>query len=115
MTARLAVVFPTTFDMNRATSAYVAKDGGPTCVPRSHLIDCLILSLDCFVNEPVALTASGVKSRSTLRSMIKEGLFPKPIRVSPGRIAWSKAEIAAGQKDRIQERDDAINNRRQLP
>ena len=35
----------------------------------------------------------------------REGTFPKPIRVSPGRIAWSEAEIAAWQKERMQERD----------
>jgi predicted DNA-binding transcriptional regulator AlpA len=61
--------------------------------------------LDRFVNEPVARAAAGVKSRSTLHSMIEEGLFPKPIRVSRGRIAWSAAEIAAWQKARMQERD----------
>jgi len=66
--------------------------------------------LDRFVNEPEARAAAGVKSRSTLQSMIKDGLFPKPIRVSPGRIAWSEAEIAAWQQDRIQERDNAITN-----
>jgi prophage regulatory protein len=62
--------------------------------------------LDRFVHEPEACGAAGVKSRSTLRSMVQKGLFPKPIRVSPGRIAWSAAEIAAWQKARIQERDD---------
>src|SRR5262249_30008989 len=62
--------------------------------------------LDRFVNEPSARAAAGVKSRSTLQSMIDDGLFPKPIRVSRGRIAWSATEIAAWQKARIQERDD---------
>jgi prophage regulatory protein len=61
--------------------------------------------LDRFVNEPEARAAAGVKSRSTLQSMIAEGLFPKPVRVSRGRVAWSEAEIAAWQRERIKERD----------
>ncbi len=31
--------------------------------------------LDRFVNEPVARAAAGVKSRSTLQSMIEDGLL----------------------------------------
>jgi predicted DNA-binding transcriptional regulator AlpA len=62
-------------------------------------------ALDRFVNEPAAREAAGVKSRSTLKSMMEHGLFPKPVRVSRGRIAWSTAEIAAWQKARMQERD----------
>jgi prophage regulatory protein len=64
--------------------------------------------LDRFVSEPAARAAAGVKSRSTLQSMIDEGRFPKPIRVSRGRIAWSEAEIAAWQRARMRERDDAL-------
>ena len=64
--------------------------------------------LDHFVNEPAARAAAGVKSRSTLQTMIEEGLFPKPIRVSRGRVAWSTAEIVEWQKARIQERDEAL-------
>jgi prophage regulatory protein len=63
--------------------------------------------LDHFVNEPAARAAAGVKSRSTLQSMIGEGLFPKPIRVSRGRVAWSASEIVAWQRARKQERDEA--------
>ena len=65
-------------------------------------------SLDRFVNEPAARAAAGVKSRSTLQSMIDEGRFPKPIRVSRGRVAWSEAEIAAWQQARMSERDGAL-------
>jgi prophage regulatory protein len=65
--------------------------------------------VDRFLNEREALAASGIRSRSTLRSMIIEGLFPKPIRISRGRVAWSEAEIAAWQRARIQERDNCLN------
>jgi predicted DNA-binding transcriptional regulator AlpA len=64
--------------------------------------------LDRFVNEPSARAAAGVKSRSTLQSMIEEGLFPKPIRVSRGRVAWSAAEIAVWQQERLRERDNSL-------
>jgi predicted DNA-binding transcriptional regulator AlpA len=72
-------------------------------------------SLDRLIHEPSVLVAAGVKSRSTLRSMVEKGLFPKPIQVSPGRIAWSEAEIATWQKERMQARDDcrsAVADRR---
>ena len=78
---------------------------------KSHDTAIAAQSLDRFVNEPMARAAAGVKSRSTLQSMVKDGLFPKPIRVSPGRIVWSEAEIAAWQKNRIRERDDANTKR----
>ena len=68
--------------------------------------------LDRFVSEPVARAAAGVKSRSTLQSMIEDGLFPKPIRVSRGRIAWSESEIATWQKARIQERYEGFKSDR---
>jgi predicted DNA-binding transcriptional regulator AlpA len=64
--------------------------------------------LDRFVSEPAARAAAGVKSRSTLQSMIEEGRFPKPIRVSRGRVAFSAAEIAAWQKERMQERGEYV-------
>ena len=72
--------------------------------PHSSLFDG---PLDHFVGEPVARAAAGVKSRSTLQSMIAEGLFPKPMRVSRGRIAWSANEIAAWQTKRMEERDNS--------
>jgi predicted DNA-binding transcriptional regulator AlpA len=66
------------------------------------------IPFDRFVSEPVARAAAGVKSRSTLQLMVRSGLFPRPIRVSPGRVAWSSAEIACWQEARIKERDDAL-------
>ena len=73
-------------------------------------------SVDRFLNEREVRVASGIRSRSTLRSIIIEGLFPKPIRISRGRVAWSEAEIAAWQRARIQEREryvDALDERLQ--
>jgi predicted DNA-binding transcriptional regulator AlpA len=34
-----------------------------------------------------------------------KGLFPKPVKLSPRIVAWSAAEIAAWQAERIAERD----------
>jgi prophage regulatory protein len=66
-------------------------------------------AVDRFLSEREARAASGIRSRSTLRLMIIEGLFPRPIRISRGRVAWSEGEIAAWQRARIQERDDCLN------
>jgi len=32
-------------------------------------------------------------SRTTLWRMIRRGEFPKPVHVSPGRVAWSEAAL----------------------
>jgi prophage regulatory protein len=67
-------------------------------------------TIDRFLNEREARAAAGFRSRSTLRQMIREGKFPRPVRISRGRIAWSATEIAAWQKARIEERDDCLND-----
>ncbi len=32
-------------------------------------------------------------SRTTLWRLVRRGEFPKPVRVSPGRVAWSESAI----------------------
>jgi len=34
-------------------------------------------------------------SRATRWRMIEKGSFPKPIRISPGRIAWRESDVRA--------------------
>jgi prophage regulatory protein len=52
------------------------------------------------------LAALGIKfSRVHLWRLCRAGRFPKPIKLSPGRNAWSEAEIADWIKARIAERD----------
>jgi prophage regulatory protein len=33
-------------------------------------------------------------SRTTVWKMVKDGQFPPPVRVSPGRVAWRENDVA---------------------
>lgn len=43
--------------------------------------------------------------RSQTDELIKQGRFPKPIRLSARRIGWLKREVAAWQQQRLVARD----------
>jgi prophage regulatory protein len=43
--------------------------------------------------------------RTQIETLIKEGRFPKPVKLSTRRIAWLESEIIAWQQQRIGERD----------
>lgn len=60
--------------------------------------------LDTFLNEKEVLEATGIKSPTTLRELWKRAAFPRPMRVSRGRRAWSMAEIIAWQMAKKRER-----------
>lgn len=32
-------------------------------------------------------------SRATIYRLIKQGIFPKPLRIAPGRVAWKPSDI----------------------
>jgi prophage regulatory protein len=40
-------------------------------------------------------------SRSTIYAMVKEAKFPRPINVSPNRVAWPESGVAAWIAARI--------------
>jgi predicted DNA-binding transcriptional regulator AlpA len=46
--------------------------------------------------------------RTQIEKLIKEGLFPKPIKLSPGgrAVAWLGSELVAWQASRKAARDD---------
>ena len=48
-------------------------------------------------------------SRSTMYSMIKEGKFPRPIKLGPRSVGWLESEIDAWLEGRIQQRDAEAN------
>jgi prophage regulatory protein len=53
-----------------------------------------------------ALAEKGVDlSLSQLKRKVKDGSFPKPIRIGARRVAWVEAEIDAWIDQRIAERD----------
>ena len=39
--------------------------------------------------------STGKPSRTTIWRMCRRGEFPKPIRISPGRVGWLKSEVDA--------------------
>jgi prophage regulatory protein len=45
---------------------------------------------------------------STIRQLVRSGHFPKPIKISPGRIAWSQAAIEKWQQDCIDNCDGDV-------
>ena len=44
---------------------------------------------------PPVVTDRTSLSRTTLWRMVRRGEFPKPVQVSPGRVAWSEALVNA--------------------
>ena len=44
---------------------------------------------------PTVVTDRTSLSRTTIWRLVRRGEFPKPITVSPGRVAWSEAEVNA--------------------
>ncbi len=44
--------------------------------------------------------------RSKLFDLVAKGDFPKPVRLSPGRVAWVQSEIDAWILQRADERSD---------
>lgn len=41
----------------------------------------------------------------TIYKMIREGTFPKPIRLGPNRVAWPRSEVVAWIAERAAERE----------
>jgi predicted DNA-binding transcriptional regulator AlpA len=52
------------------------------------------------VSEPKLCALLGNISSTTLWRQRRAGNFPKPIRISPGRVAWLKADIIAWLAER---------------
>jgi prophage regulatory protein len=59
---------------------------------------------DTFLRDRQVTAATGIP-RSTRYELIDKGEFPRPIRLSSRTVAWSAAEIAEWQQQRITERD----------
>ena len=68
-----------------------AEDGA-TELPRQELPDPEPLQPDTLVNIEEVERRTGI-SESTIKRMVKDGRFPKPMRPSPRRIAWSGRDI----------------------
>ena len=62
-------------------------------------------TIDTFLREPETERVSGIP-KSSRYQMIARGEFPKPIKLGRRAVAWSAAEIAEWQRNRIAARDD---------
>ncbi|MGE0424468.1 MAG: helix-turn-helix transcriptional regulator [Reyranellaceae bacterium] len=52
------------------------------------------------------LEAQGVRlSAATIWRKVRNGSFPRPVRVSAGRVAWVKSEIEAWKRGLVEARD----------
>ena len=54
--------------------------------------------LDRFMRERDVLDATSL-SRTTLWRIMKSGQFPRPVRISPGRVGWRESAIIAWQEN----------------
>lgn len=61
---------------------------------------------DQFLRDRDVTRATGIP-RSTRYEMIDRGEFPTPIKLSKRIVAWSAAEVAEWQRERIAARDEA--------
>jgi prophage regulatory protein len=58
------------------------------------------------------LTMSNLKdfvpySKPTIYQMIREGRFPKQVRLGPNRVAWRRSEVLGWIEERAAERESA--------
>jgi prophage regulatory protein len=61
--------------------------------------------LDPFLSPKTVTEFTGY-SRQTLWRECNAGRFPKPIPLSPQRVAWLESEVLAWQRERINRRDN---------
>lgn len=50
----------------------------------------------------------GIRADSTLYEWMAAGSFPKPIKIGPRAVAWVESELDAWERQRIAERDTAL-------
>lgn len=54
--------------------------------------------LDRFLRERDVIAATSL-SHATLWRAMKNGRFPRPVAISPGRVGWRESAIVAWQQD----------------
>lgn len=59
-----------------------------------------------FLRRREVVNVTGLPT-STIYEKIASGAFPRPVQISPRRVAWLETEIAEWQEQRIAERDGA--------
>lgn len=54
--------------------------------------------------EVVELTSL---SKPTIYTYVRDGIFPKQVRIGPGRVVWRRAEVLSWLDERTAEREAA--------
>ena len=93
-----AVILASPPSLHAHRQASLASNGGSKAGPKSTVIFLL-----CRVSDHVRSTqiaggnsdsTGGRNGRSTIYRLVGSGLFPKPVRLSLGRVAWRKCDVA---------------------
>jgi prophage regulatory protein len=71
-------------DRNELLTSTAIPDERPSLEPQKMLIEAEVLAVVPF-------------KRATLYNMIKKGIFPRPVHVSPNRVAWFASDIVRWQ------------------
>lgn len=53
-----------------------------------------------FLRRPDVEAATGLPT-ATLYSLMQKGAFPRPINITPGRVAWLESDVIAWQAERM--------------
>jgi prophage regulatory protein len=53
-----------------------------------------------FLRRPDVEAATGLPT-ATLYAMMAKGAFPRPINITPGRVAWLETDVIAWQEARL--------------
>ncbi|WP_043159969.1 AlpA family phage regulatory protein [Bradyrhizobium sp. Ai1a-2] len=86
------------YDRNEQLTSTAISDEQPSLEPQKMLIEAEVLALVPF-------------KRATLYNMIKKGLFPRPVHISPNRVAWFASDIVRWQ-NALAEADPHFNPNR---
>ena len=65
----------------------------------------MIMTVDFVLRRPKVEKQTGL-SRSTIYSLMQQGLFPKPISLGPRSKGWLQAEITTWLAERVRQRDE---------
>lgn len=68
--------------------------------PQAEIPEALLSARDVLKRVPFA--------KSTLHKLASNGGFPKPVLISPGRVAWVESEVQDWISEQIAERDELL-------
>jgi prophage regulatory protein len=72
------------------------------------------MTVDFVLRRPKVEKQVGL-SRSTIYSLMQQGLFPKPISLGPRSRGWLQAEITNWLAERVRQRDEGLKEVKPCP